>query len=189
VRGEAADPDGNGQEFERILVPLDGSARGDWALSLAVTIARINGAELLLAHVVRPPTAWGVGGPTATDQVGTAWMESNREAAEVYLREKERQLSAPDLAIRTRVLVATNVAATLNDLAISEDVNLMVLAAHGESGPGGFPCGCVAHALLEQGAASVLMFQDAQNQASSALARCEIRAVRPRRHSYFAAAG
>jgi nucleotide-binding universal stress UspA family protein len=114
-------------------------------------------------------------------------MESNREAAEAYLRKKERQLSAPDLEIRTRVLVAPNVAATLNDLAISEDVSLMVLAAHGESGPGGFPCGCVAHALLEQGATSILMFQDVQNRASPALAGCEIRAVRPRRRSHFAA--
>lgn len=189
VRGDSAGPAGTGMEFERLMVPLDGSARGDWALSLAVTIARMNGAELLLAHVVRPPTAWGVGGPTATDQVGEAWMEAHREAAHVFLREKEQQLSAPDLKVRTRVLVAPNVAATLNDLAINEDVSLTVLAAHGESGPGGFPCGCVAHALLEQGTASVLMFQDIQRQALSAPERCEFRAVRPRRHSHFAAAG
>jgi nucleotide-binding universal stress UspA family protein len=118
-----------------------------------------------------------------------AWMESHREAAGAYLRKMERQLAAPDIEIKTRVLVAPNVAATLNDLAISEDVSLMVLAAHGESGPGGFPCGCVAHALLEQGTASVLMFQDVQHHASPAQARFRIRAVRPLRHSHFAAAG
>jgi len=172
--------------LKRILVPLDGSPRGDWALSLAVTIARMNDAELLLAQVVRPPPTWGVG-PSGTDEAGTAWMESRHVAAQAYLREKERQLSASDIKVETRVLVAPHIAATLNELASKEDVSLTILAAHGESGPGGMPCGSVAHALLEQGSASVLMFQDVQNQVSALRARRRIGAPQFQRHRHYAA--
>ena len=41
--------------YERLLVPLDGSARAGSALPLATAIAKTNNAQLLLTHVVTKP--------------------------------------------------------------------------------------------------------------------------------------
>jgi nucleotide-binding universal stress UspA family protein len=41
--------------YRRVLVGLDGSRRGEWALGPAAALARYTGAELLLVHVVPVP--------------------------------------------------------------------------------------------------------------------------------------
>ena len=41
--------------FRTILTPLDGSTFGEWALPVALNIARRSAADLRLLHVVPPP--------------------------------------------------------------------------------------------------------------------------------------
>ncbi len=46
--------------FQRILVPLDGSARAERALPVAARIARACGASIILLRVATTPLAMGV---------------------------------------------------------------------------------------------------------------------------------
>ena len=53
--------------YRRLLVPLDGSRRAGWVWPLATLLARTEGAEILLAHVVKPPEMPRRLPPTAED--------------------------------------------------------------------------------------------------------------------------
>src|ERR1700674_4612848 len=47
--------------FQRILVPLDGSARAERALSVAARMARASGGSIVLLRIVGLPAAYGIG--------------------------------------------------------------------------------------------------------------------------------
>lgn len=145
--------------LRRILVPVDGSARAQWAVCLAVGVARANDAELLLLQVIPRPELLrdeSGAGESAAEEI----VERNRREAERQLAALERQLAAPDLPVRTRVRVAPNVPRAIDEVAVEESASLVVCAAHGRSGHEAWPYGTVAGALLDHGHAPILVFQD-----------------------------
>lgn len=147
--------------YGKILVPLDGSQRADWALQVAACIARSHGAELLLVHVVSEPGSWG---PTALErpdpELERRWIEANVDAARNHMARVEKGLASERLRLRTRVLVASHVARTLEEIAKEEDVDLIVVSAHGRSPGPGWPYGSVTASLLAEGTKPILVFQD-----------------------------
>lgn len=155
--GEAA----AGQLYQRIMVPLDCSARAEWALGLATSIARSQGAELLLVTVV--PTADSIAA-TPPQAARREMLEELRERAstcsEEYLEELERRLAAPDLRVRTLVKSSRRVAQTLCEIADGEQMNLIVMCAHGSGGQAPWPYGSVSSRLIAHGSRPLLIFQD-----------------------------
>jgi len=55
VRAYKRMEDLTGLRYHRLLLPLDGSRRAEYALPLAVTLANSHAASLILAHVVHRP--------------------------------------------------------------------------------------------------------------------------------------
>jgi nucleotide-binding universal stress UspA family protein len=147
--------------LHRVVVPLDGSNRGNWALNLAASVAQANGVELLLVHVVaRPEFLQGPGAPGDAERLAERLVESNKKAALRFLDEKRRQLASRDLAVKTRVAVAGSVPRAIQGLTSREEGSLLVLCAHGHSAGSGWAYGEVASALLTHGSGPVLVFQD-----------------------------
>jgi len=75
--------------FQRILVPLDGSARAERALSVAARTARASGGSIVLLRVVGLPADYGLGmfgaygaqSPVLTQDM----LDTQKARAEVYL--------------------------------------------------------------------------------------------------------
>ncbi|MBW3666603.1 MAG: universal stress protein [Actinobacteria bacterium] len=67
--------------IETILVGVDGSAGSRRAAERGAALARIRGARLLLATVVRPPEGWwGIGGaPPTPEAMSTALVEGQQK--------------------------------------------------------------------------------------------------------------
>jgi nucleotide-binding universal stress UspA family protein len=63
----APEPSGPVAHYRCLLAPLDGSARAESVLPLAVQLAKAQGAELLLAHVVPVPELTEIGPLDADD--------------------------------------------------------------------------------------------------------------------------
>jgi nucleotide-binding universal stress UspA family protein len=149
--------------YARIVVPLDGSLRAEWALCLAATLARACGSELLLVHVAVAPRQFrperGPGSPHE-DHLIEQILAANCRAAEAYLEEMKRKLSVPDLRVRTELLVTTQAPLALHDFTEREAADLLVLSAHGTSGPAKWPYGSVVSNLLSHGKVPILVFQD-----------------------------
>ncbi|HVS14878.1 MAG TPA: universal stress protein [Thermoanaerobaculia bacterium] len=147
--------------YRRLLVPVDGSRRAEWAACQATHLARSNSAELLLACVVpvpqtpmRPPLT-----PEDSELVERL-VERGRRWAEEYVEELRNRLMAPDLRVRALVLVSPRVDETLCELPARYDADLVVVSAHGASGEARWPYGSVASRLLTHGSVPVLVFQD-----------------------------
>lgn len=158
--GEAPERGG----LERIVVAMDGSSRGDWALCLAASLARTAGSDLILLTVLAPPETLPrtrrrtEAFEDALQALGTA----NRAMAEGHLRRMTRELAASDLEIRTRIATGESVPRTVDRVCIEEAASLLVLAARGGTEGNEWAFGSVTNALLFHGTTPLLVFQDDQ---------------------------
>lgn len=158
VRAYEAVGELTGLRYEKILVPLDGSQRAELALPLATALARQHDALMILAHVVSRPE---VPRHTPLSREEAALVdrltERNREEAARYLDELRPQLSSN---VQTRLLVRDNAAVALHELVAAEDIDLVVLSAHGYSGESQWPYGSVALNIIVYGTKPLLIVQD-----------------------------
>lgn len=160
--------DGGGTEevpaevrYRRVMVPLDGSQRAQWALHLASSIARAHQGEILLVHVVEIRDLQGraASGPEERE-LSRKFAELDRKTAEGYLAAMESLLAGSGLAVRKVLVESPHVVQALEKVAADERVSLMVVSAHGRSGAAPWPYGSVADRLIEHGTAPLLVFQD-----------------------------
>ena len=149
--------------YERILVPLDGSQRAECVLPLVGALAAQDASQILLAHVVHMPEMPRRAPPSREDQeLAHALTERNRLEATRYLEELRARLSMP---AEVRLLVEEHVAATLQQLALEEKVDLVLLSAHGYSGGTRWPYGSLPTSFIMYGNTPLLIVQDLPRQA------------------------
>lgn len=119
--------------FQRILVPLDGSEMAERALPVAARIARATGGTIVFVRVVLPPVEFGTYSAEHT-------VALKPTAFETRLAEAERYLAAltyrDDLVgIKTKTDIVSGAASPrILSTARSEQVDLIVMCSHGESG-------------------------------------------------------
>jgi len=136
--------------FQRIIVPLDGSASAEAALPAAELLARRLGSSLVLLHVVESHPPKEVHGER---HLGVA------AEAEDYLGPIAERFRAEALDVKTHVHldgvsdVASEVAA--HEAEFGNDLAVMV--AHGEHGPADLLSGSIPLRVAAAGGAAVLM--------------------------------
>lgn len=147
-----------GLRYRRLLVPLDGSQRAECVLPLASTLARFYDAQLLLAHVVsRPEVPRRT--PLTQEEIGLAdrLTELNRREAVKYLEDLRSRLLSD---VHIRLLISEDAAAALHELIVQENVDLVLLSAHGYTGQAKWPYGSVALNFIAYGTTPLLIMQD-----------------------------
>ncbi len=143
--------------YDRILVPLDGSRRAEGVLPFASRLAARHDAELLRSHVVPQPYMFLRQPATTEDnRLINRFIERNRDEASRYLETIQNRLNVPG---RVRLLIADNVASSLQALAEEEEVSLVLLSAHGHAGSKR-PYGSVVTSFIAYGATPLLIVQD-----------------------------
>ncbi len=147
-----------GLRYRRLLLPLDGSPRAEYALPLATTLANAHGSSLLLAHVVRRPEV-PCAIPLSEEELSLVEQLTalNRERGAAYLRNLEARLG---MELETRLLVSHNPAIALHELVEREEIDLVVLSAHGYSGSAKWTFGSVALNFAVYGTTPLLVVQD-----------------------------
>jgi nucleotide-binding universal stress UspA family protein len=113
--------------FERILVPLEGSALAECVLPHAKAIAQAVGAQLLLLHVVEQ-----VDGDRAPQVDPLDWYLQKAEA-QSYISQISRQWQQSDLSV-SHALVEGPAAERVVAYAHAHDVDLIVLSNQSQSG-------------------------------------------------------
>ncbi len=158
VRAYGAD---NVTGYNRIMVALDCSSRAETAVSMGVMLAGAQNAELLLAHVLRAPEMPRRLPPSSEDiKLSEQLIERNQAVAEDYLRQLTAQLASENVVPATRLTVGRNVAATLENLVKNEEIELVILSAHGYEGDTNWPYGSVAVSFIASGSTPLLVMQD-----------------------------
>jgi len=155
-------------QYHRILAPLDGSQRAESVLPMASALAERHSADLLVVHVVARPemiqrVPLGPEDAALTERV----VARNALEAERYLAQLPSRLPAKT---HTRVLIGDSVTQALHDLVKQEQVDLVVLSAHGHSCYSQWPYSALVNSFITYGATSLLILQDLpRNEISRAL--------------------
>jgi nucleotide-binding universal stress UspA family protein len=171
------------RRYLRILLPIDSSRRAECSLSAGIALARGEmlieqkfGAKdsssplavdapssprtkLILAAVIKPPELpIPKPYPVEIEQLSDQLMNVSRLAVSSYLNEMKERLP---VECETYVIESIGVASAIQDLANrEEDIDLVVLSAHGYTGQFAWPYGSVARNYIEHGTKPVLVIQD-----------------------------
>jgi nucleotide-binding universal stress UspA family protein len=144
--------------YQKILAPLDGSPRAESVLPVVFALAERHIAQLLVAHaVVRPAMFQWL--PLSPEDVELAErvVERNKFEAEKYLAQLQPRLTA---TAQTRVLIADSLTRALHDLVAQEQVDMVVLCAHGHSCQSQWPYSALVNSFILDGVTSLLILQD-----------------------------
>ena len=145
-------------QYERVLVPLDGSQRAEIVLPFATTLAKMSDGQILVVHVIEKPEM-----PRRTHQskedmeLTEKVVERNRVIASEYLGELEERV---DARVDTRILISDDASITLQEYAEQNGVDLVLLSAHGYSGKPKWPYGGTVVSFIAYGTTPLLVIQD-----------------------------
>jgi len=147
--------------FRRLMIPLDGSPRAQWALREAAPLAQALGSEVVLVHVVASPRLAERTPPGREEsELVRRMAERDRKSSERYLTEMEQLMAGSGVKARRLLLESSDVMQTLDKAAADEQVSLLVVSAHGTSGAAPWPYGSVADRLIHHGTTPLLVLQD-----------------------------
>ena len=169
--------------YQRILLPIDSSRRAECALPAGIALAHADNSaglpaegstpppganapgslslptKLILAAVIKPPEIpIPEPYPVEIERISEQLMRVSREVVNNYLNEMKARLSVNCEAC---VVENKSVSSAIQELAIQEeDIDLVVLCAHGYTGQSNWPYGSVARNYMEHGTKTVLIIQD-----------------------------
>jgi nucleotide-binding universal stress UspA family protein len=141
-----------------ILVPLDGSLRTESVLPTVARIAQVHGAEVLLVHVVTEPFPTAMLRAEDLDLARDLATRVERRAAR-YLEHIRARLPR-DTRARTLVSRHVDERQALLEISRQEQIDLVVLSAHGSICNPTRPYGSVTHHLLSHSMVPLLVVQD-----------------------------
>jgi nucleotide-binding universal stress UspA family protein len=149
-----------GEASKRILVPLDGSPRAENVLLNAARIARVWGAELLLAHVVAEPSSNAMLRAGQDLDLARRLATHLESSARRYLENLRNQLGGEGLPVRAIVLRCAEERQALLDVARNEAVTLVVVSAYGNTCNHAQSFGSTTGHLLAYSPVPLLVLQD-----------------------------
>lgn len=141
--------------YKRVLVPLDGSRRAECVLPIANKLALAHNAVVWLTHVTTPAQLIL---PFGYEEEQEDIEEKYEEDAAGYLKQMKSQM---ECLTEICLLHGDDVPSTLNDFSQQQEIDLMILSAHGRSNSHGLYGSMVTSAIM-QGDVSLLVIQDLQ---------------------------
>jgi nucleotide-binding universal stress UspA family protein len=134
--------------YQKILVPLDGSMRAEAVLPHVEELAHRCMSSVILVRVVdmTPPIGAAEKAYAMLRQRG---LERQTREAESYLAARQGEFREKGIEVRTRVIYGPPVEA-IAKTAVREDVDLIAIASHGQSGLARVFYGSVAAGLLQR---------------------------------------
>src|SRR5215472_3053093 len=149
--------------FKRILVPLDGSELAERAIPVAARIARASDGTIVFVRVVLPPVEFGtysVEQEHVIDLKPSAY-EKRLAEAESYLLSIANMHADVLAGIATEIDITTGAAApTIFSTARLEEMDLIVLYSHGETGLKRWVFGSVAQQAVRHSPVPVLVLHE-----------------------------
>jgi nucleotide-binding universal stress UspA family protein len=151
--------------YQKILVPVDGSAWSQRAIPHAMDLARLHGAQVILLHVFVPPA------PEFVPELALAGQADHfdkmRDEARVFMHNLEVDWHDDEVKVCGCVIEGFDVPGLISDYARTEHVDLIVMSTHGRSGIARLIFGSVARGVMDHCKVPTLLIhpeKDAQPQ-------------------------
>lgn len=142
--------------YKRILVPMDGSPASGQGLREAINLARDQGAEILLLHVV---DEWPVAAGDIAAVNLDAGSKAMREAGAELLKKAEAQVRKAGVSVETALLeeLGTPVGECIVRRAREWPADLIVCGTHGRQGMSRLLLGSSAEYIVRHTPVPVLL--------------------------------
>jgi nucleotide-binding universal stress UspA family protein len=137
--------------LRKILVPLDGSKRGEAAVPLVQELGIALDSEVILFQTVKLPAIWAE--ELAT--IVTIDLEERMAVATAYLNNTALVFQKAGMKVSIVMMVGLP-ADRIIDYATENDVDLIAMSTHGRSGVGRWAFGSVTEKVLHAGDTPVL---------------------------------
>lgn len=143
--------------YQRILVPIDGSATSTLGLDEAIKLAQLTGASLRLIHVSDALT-FATGFETYAAYAADV-IPRLKEAGEQILEQGRIRVAASGVKVDTLLLdgMVTRVSDLVVDQAKAWDADLIVIGTHGRRGVGRWLLGSDAEQIVRMAPVPVLL--------------------------------
>jgi len=162
VKRPMASEDGNpNQTFNRIVVPLDGSALAERILPPVAALASRLNATVSLLQVLTPLTY----SQNQIMQPGLPWWDEDIAVANACLARASSYLTEQGLSVSKDVVLSEHVPSAIRDYAVRARADLIALATSGAGGMGRFVFGSVADEVTRTSPTSLLVFHPASTAA------------------------
>jgi nucleotide-binding universal stress UspA family protein len=136
--------------FERILLPVDGSAHAEKAAETAAALASRFDSEVTVLNVQEYPATWAL-------DIGPPISEQGSEVVDDVVRDlKDRGVAATGVV---RVSVGGTVAREIIDVADATGTSLIVMGTRGLTDWQGLVLGSVAHQVAHLASCPVLVIR------------------------------
>ena len=146
--------------YQKILVPLDGSKLAECVLPHVEMLAKGCGvAEVILLRVCASPAIpsdYPASMPISWEEHAGQITTYAQQQCSLYLTDVEKQLKDSGLNVRSESVLG-NAANEIVDYASKNDVDLIVIASHGRSGPSRWAYGSVAEKVFRSTCVPILM--------------------------------
>lgn len=148
-------------EYKKIALPLDCSQRAEFILPLASNVAKFYDATLLLVNIIRQPEI--VCRTPASEKENNLVKELcniNQEHVEKYFSQLCSQLNHQGVDVQKEIRISKTLSRELHDLMEDQEVDLVMLTAHGMTGSHKWPYGNLATGFIIYGTKPLLILQD-----------------------------
>jgi nucleotide-binding universal stress UspA family protein len=159
-----------GLNYERLLLPLDGSKRAECVLPLAKSISSAHNSTVFLTHIVEEPKL-----PRQTPlsdedkKLVSRLSQINIDESEKYFKNLITQFENQQVEMIIESSRKPTIA--LHNIVDREKINLVLLSAHGYSGENRWPYGKIALNFIVYGTTPLLILQDlSQDEVAKTLA-------------------
>jgi nucleotide-binding universal stress UspA family protein len=145
-------------KYRKILIPLDQSQRAECVLPLVSAFTQSIQATLVFAHIIQKPEMPRRNFISSEDsELSQRLIEANQIEAEQYLSQLAQR---HEVVTETHLLVNDNVPTALHQLIQRENIDLVILSAHGYSGEPRATLGSIAHNLINLCTIAIVVIQD-----------------------------
>lgn len=143
--------------YERILVPLDGSARAERSIPVAARIARATNGTVVLVQVVTLPFTYSpyLGSATYADEV----IESDLSEVERYLNSVANSEPLANIKTITNAILGS-AASEILSTSKSYNIDLIVMTSQGRTGMKRWMLGSVAQKIARYSTMPVLVLHE-----------------------------
>jgi len=145
--------------YNRILVATDGSESSQLALSNAIGIAKMSGAEIILLHVTFTPQAyWGnnlaYGVTISADELEQLGNE--------IIQQTKKEMNGQDIHI-TSEIISGSPAQKIVQMAKEKNIDLIIMGSHGHGPFSGAFLGSVSQRVLAKANCPVMVVKGAHD--------------------------
>jgi nucleotide-binding universal stress UspA family protein len=148
-----------GLTYKNLMIPLDGSKRAECILPLAESICDVQNSKLFLTHIVEEPN---LPCQTPLNDEDNALIESvnqlNYQESQNYLIQIREQLTQDN--VETIIELSKKPTAALHNIIERENIDLVLLSAHGFSGDNRWPYGKITLNFIAFGTTPLIIIQD-----------------------------